>query len=156
MKETYSYQHPKLNRKKSEFFNPDAGVQYIYDHDSIHEAMKHGDKPAYSYFKPDEAEVLTSRKMFEALPYEVRLNAVLEESYVLALERSQIPHPKSDPEWSFLTALEKVCTSITSGWFREFAWENYHQAVNRYDPNYVEWFRYGLARGVVKPFTSGM
>jgi hypothetical protein len=27
-------------------------------------------------------------------------------------------------------ALEKVCTSITSGYFREFAWETYHDSIN--------------------------
>ena len=30
-------------------------------------------------------------------------------------------------------ALEKVCTSITSGKFREFSWENYLKVRNMYD-----------------------
>jgi hypothetical protein len=29
-------------------------------------------------------------------------------------------------------ALDKVCTSITSGWFREFAWQNYDEVVKIY------------------------
>jgi hypothetical protein len=34
----------------------------------------------------------------------------------------------------------KVCTSITSGWFREFAWENYDNVLDLYNDKYVEIF----------------
>jgi hypothetical protein len=27
----------------------------------------------------------------------------------------------------------KVCTSITSGWFREFAWENHDEVADMFD-----------------------
>ena len=48
---------------------------------------------------------------------------------VLTIERSLVPYPgKKTPEQAYLMALEKVCTSITSGWFREFVWENYEIA----------------------------
>lgn len=149
-KETYHYQHPNLNRTKKEFFTPDAGIEYIYDHDSIHWAVKLHDKPAYNYYKPDENEVLTNKKMFFDLPEIFRLSGVIEETYVLALERSQIPYPTTDRKWSFDKALEKVCTSITSGWFREYAWENYNRVQSMYNPAYVEWFKEGLDKGVVK------
>jgi hypothetical protein len=124
-KETYHYQHPNLNRDKKDFFNT-VGVVYTYDHDSIHEAVKLFDKPAYNYFKPNDKEVWCSKGMFESLPSEIRLGAVFEESAVLAIERSLVPFGDwSKEDWAFKKALEKVCTSITSGWFREYAWENY-------------------------------
>lgn len=151
-KETYSYSHPKLNQSKKSFFNPDEGVIYVYDHDSIHMAVKQMDKPAYNYFKPDEAEVYTSKKLFFECDRQIQLNAVLEESYVLALERSQIPYPDTARKWSFDTALMKVCTSITSGWFREFAWENYNAVQALYNDNYVDVFKEGVSQGIVKPF----
>jgi len=152
-KETYSYGHPKLNVNKMDFFN--VTVPYVYDHDSIHEAVKHLEKPAYSYFKPNDSEVMTDRKMFDALPETTRLYSVLEESYVLALERSQIPHGhKITPEKSFLMALSKVCTSITSGWWREFAWENYDKVLAMYSDNYVDRFETALRDGVIKPYQS--
>jgi hypothetical protein len=120
---TYWYKHPKLNQNKQEFFNGD-GVPYVFDHDSIHESVKLGDKPAYSYFQTDGAEVMVDMKKFFSIDEQIRLNAVYEESAVLALERSIIPFG-TNYERAFLMALEKVCTSITSGKFREFAYENY-------------------------------
>lgn len=128
-KETYNYAHPKLNVNKDEFFKSD--ILYIYDHDSIHEAIKHLEKPAYLYFKKDNEEIDCSKDKFNSLSEMIKLYAVLEEAYVLALERSQICYPgKLTPAQSFEIALEKVCTSITSGWFREYAWENYHKVYH--------------------------
>lgn len=151
--EAMNYAHPKLNVSKADFFNPN--VQYIYDHDSIHKVMAIGTQPAYTWFKPVDSEVLTSRKMFEALPLETRRHAVLEESYVLALERSQVPHRgKITPRDSFLIALERVCTSITSGWFREFAWENYDAILMLYDNKYADRF-FAVARTVPLHTSAG-
>lgn len=155
LKETLSYGHPKLNQSKKEFFTDD--VPYVYDHDTIHLAVARFPKPAYNYYKPDEAEVYCSRELFEQQDELVRLFGVYEEACVLALERSQIPHPATDPKRSFDIALEKVCTSITSGWFREFAWEQYHKVQQLYrvetkqGRNYVSLFHKGLSRGIVKP-----
>jgi hypothetical protein len=146
--ESYSYPHPKLNVSKEEFFSGE--VNYIYDHDSIHEAVKHMDRPAYTYFKPN-AEVMTDRVLFDSLPRVVKLYSVLEEAYVLALERSQIPHGDSiSPRDSFLIALEKVCTSIASGWWREFAWEHYDEVLSMYSDDYLARFWEQQQLGKVK------
>jgi hypothetical protein len=154
--ETYSYSHPKLNQTKREFFNPigaDGQPLYRYDHDSIHEAVKISHQPAYKYYSIKGQEVLSSREKFMAQPRYIQLYGVLEESYVLALERSQIPFAgKVSHKESFDMALEKVCTSITSGWFREFAWENYDAVQNLYIGDYVDKFNTALSRGVIRPF----
>lgn len=155
--ETYTYNHPKLNVSKDGFFDPQGtGVEYTYDHDSIHEAVKMNAEPAYTYFKPEDSDVLCSKEMFFASDRWTQLCAVVEESYVLALERSLIPYPNGKtPKEAFDMALMKVCTSITSGWFREFAWENYDSAQEIYTDSYVDWFKAGLESGVVKPFKGG-
>jgi hypothetical protein len=150
MRVTYDYGHPKLDQSKKDFFSDD-GIKYVYDHDSIHEAVKHLDKPAYNYYKPNENEVYCSRDLFDQAPEMVRLLGGLEESYVLALERSQIPFPGHwKPQKSFDFALMKVCTSITSGWFREFCWENYDKIRELYDDKYVERFWQAVEDGIVK------
>lgn len=156
MEETYNYGHPKLNVSKDDFFKGD-GVEYVYDHDSIHMAVRRLPLPAYRYYMADGAEVQTSKEKFFAVDQNTRILGVLEEAYVLALERSQIPHgEKVTPRQSFFMALEKVCTSITSGWFREFAWENYDEVVKYYEmdnfkgDNYVDMFDRALHRGEVK------
>lgn len=150
-KETYNYVHPKLNVSKQDFFSGDA-VGYVYDHDDVHEAVKHLASPAYTYFKADGADVYTDHVKFLHCSRNIQLFAVLEEAYVLAIERSLVPFPGVlTPAAAFLKALEKVCTSITSGWFREFAWENYFAVIDLYREDY--WYRFELAvkRGLVRP-----
>lgn len=127
--ETYTYNHPKLNQKKDSFFSDD-NIVYKFDHDELHQVVKLYDRPAYQYFKPEEQEVYCSKDMFEDAEEHIKLAAVYEESCVLALERSMIPFDGSlDYENAFMLALSKVCTSITSGWFREYAWENAYKVI---------------------------
>jgi hypothetical protein len=152
-KETYTYKHPKLNVSKQDFFNDD--VPYVYDHDSIHRAVAIGEKPAYTYFAKDGEQVASDKSKFFALDRLIQLRAVLEESYVLSLERSQVPHPGAmTPRASFLYALSKVCSSITSGWFREFAYENIFEVASMYDESYMTKFQDGLSSGIVIPYTG--
>lgn len=165
-RETYVYSHPKLDVTSKEFFTGD-GVNYVYDHDSIHLAValtelpKSGAElrvsdldwsltPAYTFYMKDGSEVMTSKEKFFAVHEQIRLYGVYEESCVLALERSQIPHGLGKeggptPRWSFCKALEKVCTSITSGWFREYAWENYDKVMALYESlgesDYIDRFK---------------
>lgn len=151
-KETYNYSHPKLSVSKDEFFKKDDGqVVYIYDHDTIHIAMARFDKPAYEYFKPEGSQVLCDKKMFFDSPEEIKLASVIEEATVLALERSQIPYKGLvEPLWSFKMALFKVCTSITSGYWREYAYSVYDQVLALYDEKYVEKFWKAVDDGIVK------
>lgn len=171
--ESYTYAHPKLNVTSKDFFTGD-GVNYIYDHDSIHLAVALSAKgftpgmgfdespfPAYMSYMKDGSEVMTSKEKFMSVPEHVRLYGVYEESCVLALERSQIPHglgkeggPTS--RWSFEMALMKVCTSITSGYFREFAWEHYNEVMAIYnelgEEDYIE--RFKRNQHLLKPYVG--
>jgi hypothetical protein len=152
-KETYNYKHPKLNQSKDGFFNPNEGIDYIYDHDTIHEAVKTFDRPAFMLIMDDQADVFCSKQKFFSLPKELQLATVLEESYTLALERSQIPNNfKPDAKASFLKALEKVCTSISSGWWKEFSYDHYYQVLALYNEDYVIKFHKALADGIIKPY----
>lgn len=161
-KETYSYSHPNLQagQSKGRFFGTDesgtgmgGGVTYYFNHDWVHEVVSRmfGAKvPAYTLYQKDGEAVACDVGKFNALPFSERLRGVMEEATVLALERSQIPArrdptwvaegKKPDPAWSYKYALQKVCTSITSGWFREFAWEHYDEALADYVENYAEIF----------------
>lgn len=151
-KETYTYAHPNLKQDKRSFFND--GVPYVYDHDSIHRAVVKG-PPAYTFFSEDGQEVKSSRAKFDSLSLPARCAAGLEESYVLAIERSLVPYPGLlTPRQAFDKALEKVCTSITSGWFREFCWENYSSIQSMYDDEYYSRFQAALAAGRVMPFNG--
>lgn len=117
-KETYTYLHPKLNQSKTNFFADDA-IQYQYDHDTIHCSVARFERPAYTYYMKDGAEVQTDKAKFFSASREIQLAGVVEEAAVLAIERSLVPHPGvKSPEDAWRFALSKVCSSITSGWFR--------------------------------------
>lgn len=196
--ETYVYKHPKLDVTSKEFFNGD-GVDYVYNHDTIHltVALTERDSyrrtsgpstpgvltsygelvkttyPAYTFYMKDGSEVMTSKEKFFSVPEQIRLYGVYEEACVLALERSQIVNnmmvdvesgkvwfdPSRSgptPRWSFEMALMKVCTSITSGWFREYAWENYDRVLDLYNSlgenDYVD--RFIKNQHLLKPYTG--
>ncbi len=153
--ETYTYAHPKLDQVKSTFFSMEDSF-YKYEHDDIHQAVKVGDKPAYQYFGTEGQEVKSSKRKFDKCDLRTQLLAGLEESYVLAIERSLVPHPGVlTLRQAFDKALMKVCTSITSGWFREFCWEHYDEISELYEDNYLEKFNAALARGEVRNFNAG-
>lgn len=152
-KETYWYKHPKLNQSKQNFFADDQ-IEYKYDHDTIHQSVARMEKPAYTYYMKDGAEVdCDKNKFFNVVSQEVRLNGVVEEAAVLAIERSLVPHTGVwTPEYAWRFALSKVCSSITSGWFREFAYENALDILPRYPEGYWEKFQEDVKTGLVKPF----
>src|SRR5690606_13337355 len=60
---TYTNKLPNLNQKSNTFFKKEDGF-YVYDHDSIHEAVKILDRPAYQYYMKEGAEVMTSKEKF--------------------------------------------------------------------------------------------
>jgi hypothetical protein len=153
-KETYTYAHPKLNQSKDGFFADDS-IQYQWDHDTIHQSVAREARPAYTYYMKDGAEVQCDKNKFFALPEEVRLNGVVEEAAVLAIERSLVPHPGVwTPEFAWKFALAKVCSSITSGWFRAYAYENILEVLKLHPVGYWEKFQEDIKSGLVKPFTG--
>lgn len=153
-KETYNYAHPKLNQSKDGFFSDDA-IQYVYDHDTIHESVAIGDRPAYTYYMKDGEQVQCDKNKFFEVSQEIRLNGVIEEAAVLAIERSLVPNPGVwTPEYAWKFALSKVCSSITSGWFRAFAYDNALQILKLYPKGYWEKFQEDVLNGRVKPFTG--
>ena len=152
MVETYTYAHPKLNQNKESFF--DESVPYTLDHDSIHEAIKISHQPAYKFFKPKDSEVMVSKEMWDNCSYDIKLLAGYEEACVLAIERSLHPFPNGKTtQEAFEYALMKICTSVTSGWFREWCWEHYENILtfhNTAGHNYYNRFKKCLESGYVK------
>lgn len=152
--ETYWYKHPKLNVSKDDFFQDD-GIQYVWDHDDIHKSVAVYDRPAYTYYLKDGAQVDCDKNKFFAVSQDIRLAGVVEEAAVLAIERSLVPHPGVwTPEYAWKFALAKVCSSITSGWFRQFGYENAPEILKMYPSGYWEKFQQDCTDGKVKPFTG--
>jgi hypothetical protein len=134
---------------KTSFFTPD--VEYVYDHDTVHRAVAIDGEPAYRSYMVDGAEVECDRGKFFSLPERVRINGALEEAAVLAVERSLVPFPGGmTPRQAWLYAFSKICTSITSGWFRKWCYENAPLIIDS-SREYPFWemFQNGLENGIV-------
>jgi hypothetical protein len=136
-KAAYKDMVPSLNKTNEDFF--DDYVSKIYNHDDIHEVVAFGDEPVYKKMKRDQSKAKCEKDLWLALPYLEKIWAVQEESMVIALERFLIPDKIKSPKVAFLKALEKVCTNLTSGFFRDFAIDNYRRCCDGV-PDYLTKF----------------
>ena len=143
--------HINLNQTKHDFFKT-KNVTYIFDHDSIHESIKLTEEPIYKkILKPNE-EVLCSQELWNKTSDLEKKYCVLEESYTIAIERLLSKGHINDPKEAFLMALERVCTTLTKGWCREYAVFNYREIVNMYSDRFWIKFQEDLKNGLIKPF----
>lgn len=152
-------QHPEdkgsgsLRIPNAEFFaNTRAALIRAYPHDDLHQATCYGECPMYQQLKDDRAQAYVSRRRFEAISHLDRVRLTREETYAIALERIVIPSLELgrpwDAEQAFQHALRRICTNLTTGWFRDFAIENYPE-VCRYDTDFVGRFLEALSSGKV-------
>lgn len=126
--ETGKRKHISLKRTVTEFFDDDVSNQ-VFVHDDIHEAVAHRKRPMFHYIRVAEDRVTCDRRKWDALLVEDKARCVLEEAYVIALERGIIPFlfqqkKPATAESAFGWAMMRICTTLTSGWFRDFATEN--------------------------------
>lgn len=135
---------PKLDKSKNQFFND--SVNYYVDHDYLHELVAIEDKPAY--IKCLTGEVMFSNKLFNQLDYQSKMYMVLEESFVLALERCLIPMFKGEtylpaitPNEAFKYSLVRCSTNLTSGPFRSFIADNFYKIYAEYEKNHTNYYK---------------
>lgn len=153
-KNRYKQKTPKLNVTTEDFFSSKLPVEAYFVHDDLHELMAHHDRPVYTMMQKDASKAWCEKDMFFELPYEYRVQAVQEEAYVIALERYIIPQHGDYCKDSFecyKSALKRICTTLTSGWFRDFAIENYQEAVSRYDSEFVNKFKEAYLTELIQP-----
>jgi hypothetical protein len=144
--EAFGNRHPKLAQSNEEFF--DDNVEKVYDHDYIHELYAYGDRPMFEKLKREgeEDKAWCVKDLWEELTYQEKYQCVAEETYVIATERFMVPNNWDfNPRQAYYRALRKVCTTLTSGWFRDFAIDNFPEVWSLYDPN-----RFATVKGKLK------
>jgi hypothetical protein len=132
-KDKYGDKVPSLNKTNEDFF--DDPVTKYYVHDDLHEVVAYYDRPLYERLKVDGSMAKCEKDLWNELSHEDKVNCVREEAYVIALERFIIPHlikgeRHRNQYFAFYAALEKICSTLTSGWFRDFAIDNYFEIKN--------------------------
>lgn len=125
----------KLNMSNEAFFAKSAAkVHRTYDHDSIHRAVMFYDQPIFEKIKSDLTKANCSKDLWNKLSHQDKVRTVQEESMVIALERKVLPKLLNgepyDASAAFAWALMRVCTSLTSGWFRDFALDNWRECAS--------------------------
>jgi hypothetical protein len=151
-KETYTHKLPKLNMSKENFFDSNTnGVVQTFVHDDIHIAVALNDRPAYEYYLRENSEVLTDKKKFFSVSEDIRMAGVIEEAMVLAIERSLVSWPGVwTPDYAFQFALAKTASTITGGYFREYALRHLFDAIRAYPKDYWEKFQQAVKDGKVR------
>lgn len=130
-KKAYPQSNPQLNQSNEDFF--DDAVDKKYDHDWLHELYAHKEQPMYTYMKRDDSQAWCERDMWDGFCYQDQVKCVAEECYVIATERFLVPSDWDYPKrLAYFKALEKVCTTLTSGWFRDFAIDNFPEVKQMY------------------------
>lgn len=139
---------PKMAESKAQFFGKSKNyVKSYYVHDNMHLAMAHDQDPIYLRILKEEAEVETDHELWKKLTIQQRIWCVLEEVYVIALERKILPQMFEEqvdkyytPEEAFDWALMRVCTTLCDGFFRDFAVRAFDEINKQYNPDYVKTF----------------
>ena len=134
---------PSLNKSTKNFFGQsEKFFKSYFVHDDIHRMMAHHEHPLYENMQKDKSSARCEKDMWEKFTFEDKCKCVLEEAMVIALERKIIPMIFGGGD--FFTAEEalkwslmRVCTTLCSGWFRQFATDNYMRIQQYINPNYV-------------------
>lgn len=111
-----------LGRAKKDFFNDH--VDYVYDHDYLHDLISYPNTPLYRQVLKEGEEVLIDKDKFDKLSFEEQVRLFKEEIAVIAIERWVIPqHRKGicyhiSKAWK--ASLCKTVTRLTKGWAADF------------------------------------
>jgi hypothetical protein len=126
-----------LNKPNEDFFKDRVTRQY--KHDDLHEMMKYGDRPWFEKLKDNKDLAFIPYKNFLQLPKEQQLEVPREEIYVTALERFILTGIETNPVRAYRSAIKKLVTTMSRGWFPRFIMEN---LIDLKDPDidYVETF----------------
>lgn len=130
--QAYPQGHPSLKKSVEDFF--DDYVEKKYNHDYLHELVAYHDKPLYTQLQRDSSSAWCDKDLWDKLSTDDKIKCVAEEAQVIAIERFLVPSNWNyAPRHAYLKALDKVCTTLCSGWFRDFAIDNYPEIFNLCD-----------------------
>jgi hypothetical protein len=133
-----------LNMRNEEFFGKSEGtLSRFYHHDDLHAVTCYYERPLYESAKIDTDKALIPKSKWDELSHIDKVRMVREECFAIALERVIIPKIEKGDKYSadeaFGYALKRVSTTLTKGWFRDFAIEN-HPEIRQNDRDFERLF----------------
>jgi hypothetical protein len=143
--QAYPQGTPSLNKSVEAFF--DDAVTKVYSHDYLHELFAYEDKPLYTKLQYDANKAWCEKDLWQNLSHQQKVQCVAEEVQVIATERFMVPNDWKYPsKLAFMKALEKVCTNLCSGWFRDFALDHYEDVLLMYNSQKFNDVKFQLER----------
>lgn len=122
---------PNLNQTVEQFFTD--GVKKVYLHDDLHVLFAYSIQPMYTRLQTDKTKAWCSRELWDGLTHIEKLQCVAEEAYVISTERFLVPKNWEYPmKLAYMQSVEKICTTLCSGWFRCFAIDHYPEVLKRF------------------------
>ncbi len=106
-----------LYKDKTEFFND--YVEYVYDHDYLHELAAHPNAPVYTKCLKENEEVAIDKEKFDKLSFTDQVKMFREEIVVIAAERWMLPH-RIRWDKAYFYSLRKTVTALTKNWATDF------------------------------------
>jgi len=130
--EAYPQRTPSLNKSVEEFF--DDPVKKIFVHDWLHSLYAYEDKPMFTRLQPDSTQAWCAKDLWQQLSATQRTQCVAEEAYVIATERFLVPNNWNYPaKRAYFNSVRKICTTLCSGWFRDWAIDHYKEVLDLFD-----------------------
>lgn len=131
MKE-FKERHPNLMQSKEDFF--DDFVTKKYDHDYLHELFAYQDRPLYTRLLREANSAWCDKTKWETFSKLEKNQCVAEEVQVIATERFLVPNDWCyNSKQAYCKALEKVSTTLCSGWFRDHAIDNFMDILGMFN-----------------------
>lgn len=131
-KAAFPQRQPNLMQPTKDFF--DDAVKKIYEHDYLHELVAFYKKPLYTRLLRSPELAWCDEDKWNNLTDTEKDQCVVEETMVIAIERFLLPGGwQMPPKLAYMKALRKVCTTLCSGWFRDWAIDRYPQVVGLFD-----------------------
>lgn len=129
--ERFPQLQPNLNKTVDAFF--DDAVVKKYNHDYLHSLYAYEQAPMYTKLQKNSELVWCSKDLWLELSIEQQMQCIAEETYVIATERFLVSADWQYPsKLAYMKSLQKVCTTLCSGYFRDAALDNYPLIVDMY------------------------
>lgn len=136
-KEAFPQGNPNLNQMNADFFK-DA-VTKKYDHDWLHELYAFYERPLYTRMQVNPDRAWCDVEKWNQFSFIDKVRAVAEEAYVIATERFMVPNNwEYNPKRAYIKSVDKICTTLCSGWFRDFAIDYYPHVVELFDEQKIK------------------
>lgn len=128
--------NPNLNQSVDDFF--DDAVTKKHNHDYLHELVAFYSRPLYTQLQHNSTSAWCDKDLWHKLTFDEKIRCVAEETYVISIERFLVPKEWDYPyRLAYTKSLDKVCTTLCSGWFRDFAIDNYPSILGLFNADKI-------------------